>query len=85
MKMYNFQVSKEKGSTGGFFDSDCGLFCPQHCNGTWKTWKTVDDPWESDSTLVVNKQGNKGFNYCEPPVIQSNVHYCREDAFSQVT
>ena len=76
MKMYNFQVSKEKGSTGGFFDSDCGLFCPQHCNGTWKTWKTVGDPWEKDSTLAVKKQGNKGSIYCIPPAAQLSAMFC---------
>ena len=75
MKKYYFQVSNIKGDNGGFFDSDCGEFCPQHCDGTWKTWKTVDDPWEKDSTLTVNKQGNEGSNYCIPPVVQLYVSH----------
>ena len=59
MKRCYLQVSAEKGNNEAVFDSLCGVFCPQHCIGSWETWKTVEDPWEKDSTLAVNKQGNK--------------------------
>ena len=59
MKRWYFQVSNEKDDTAAYFEADCGSFCPTHCIGKWWTWKTVDDPWEKDSTLEVNSQGNK--------------------------
>ena len=52
-----FQVSSEKnkGTTNGWFDSDCGAICPQHCIGNWKVW--IEGSWKKDSTLAVTKSG----------------------------
>ena len=68
MKRYYFQVSDGKGYNGGYFDSDCGAFCPQQCIGTWNIIKRGH--WEKDSTLAVNKQGNTGSIYWIPLVVK---------------
>ena len=61
MNMWWFQVSSEKGIESGYFDSDCKVNCPQNCNGTWKTWKNIDDTWEIDSTLTITRPGNEKY------------------------
>ena len=55
MGCFQVSIEKNKGTTTGWFDSDCGAICPQHCIGNWNVW--VEGSWKKDSTLAVTKSG----------------------------